>query len=92
LSHYISEKPVFEAITQGLSSQQRLLLRALAKDPTEKLLAAAYLQKHDLGSVGGIQHATKNLADLDLIEKDSDTGKWRLVDPVLPFWIKQQLE
>lgn len=88
----ISETPVFEAITQGLSSQQRLLLRALAQEPTAKLLAAAYLQKHDLGSVGGIQHATKNLADLDLIEKDRETGKWRLVDPVLPFWIKRQFE
>jgi hypothetical protein len=54
-----SEKPVFEAILQGLSPHQRLLLQALAKEPTPKLLASGYIQKHGLGSVGGVQHSSR---------------------------------
>ena len=88
----LSEKPVFEAILQGLSPHQRLLLQALAKEATPKLLASGYIQKHGLGSVGGVQHSSKQLEELDLIEKDEDTGKWRLVDPILATWLRMQTE
>ena len=87
-----SEKPVFEAIIQGLSPHQRLLLKALALEPTEKALASGYIQKHRLGSVGGMQHSTRQLADLDLIEKDEETGHWQPVDPILSVWLKRQME
>jgi hypothetical protein len=88
----LSEKPVFEAILQGLSPHQRLLLQALAKDPTPKLLASAYIQKHGLGSVGGVQHSSRQLEELDLIEKDEETGGWRLVDPILAAWLRMQMD
>jgi uncharacterized protein len=88
----LSEKPVFEAILQGLSPHQRLLLQALAKEATSKLLASGYLQKHGLGSVGGVQHSSKQLEELDLIEKDEETGGWRPVDPILAIWLRMQME
>ena len=88
----LSEKPVFEAVIQGLSPHQRLLLRALSKEPTQKLLASAYLQKHNLGSVGGVQHSAKQLEDLDLIEKDEGKAVWQLVDPVFARWLRMQVE
>ena len=88
----LSEKPVFEAIIQGLSSHQRLLLQALAKEPTQKLLANAYIRNHKLGSVGGVQHSARQLEDLDIIEKDGETGFWRIVDPVIAMWLKKQAE
>jgi hypothetical protein len=88
----LSEKPVFEAILQGLSPHQRLLLRALAKEVTPKLLASGYIQKHGLGSVGGVQHSSKQLEELDLIEKDEETGLWRPVDPILAVWLRMQME
>lgn len=87
-----SEKPVFEAIIQGLSSHQRLLLRALAQEATSKLLANAFIQKYGLGSVGGVQHSARLLEELDLIEKDEDSGCWRLVDPVFALWLTRQME
>jgi hypothetical protein len=87
-----SEKPVFEAILQGLSSHQRLLLRALAREPTKKLLASAYLRTHHLGSVGGVQHSARHLEELDLIERDEDGEYWRIVDPILALWLKHQEE
>ena len=88
----LSERPVFEATLQGLSPHQRLLLQALAREPTPKLLASGYIQKHRLGSVGGVQHSSRQLEELDLIEKDEETGRWRLVDPILAVWLRMQME
>jgi hypothetical protein len=88
----LSEKPVFEALTQTLAPHQRLLLQALAKEPTQKLLANDYIRNHRLGSVGGVQHSAKQIEDLDLIEKDEESGLWRLVDPVFAMWLKMQTE
>jgi hypothetical protein len=88
----LSEKPVFEAGVQCLSPHQRLLLQALSKEPTQKLLASSFLQKHNLGSVGGVQHSAKQMEDLDVIEKDEENGFWRLVDPVFALWLKSQRE
>jgi len=84
-----SERPVFEAIVQGLTPHQRLFLRALAIEPTDKPFASAYLQRHRLGSAGGVQHSLKQLAELDLIEK---SDLWRVVDPIVICGIKAQLE
>lgn len=84
-----SERPVFEAIIQGLSPHQRLFLRAIALEPTDKPLASAYLQRHRLGSVGGVQHSMHRLGALDLIEK---TDLWRVVDPLFIGWLKNQAQ
>lgn len=88
----LSEKVAFEATIQGLSPHQRLLLQAIAREPTPKLLASAYIQKHRLGSVGGLQYSSRQLEKLDLIEKDDASGCWRLVDPVLSMWLMRQVE
>jgi len=88
----LSEKPVFEAIIQGLSPHKRLLLQALAWEPTQKVLANEYIQRQGLGSVGGVQHSVKQLEGLDLIEKEEDSGLWKLVDPILVMWLKNQKE
>ena len=88
----LSEKPVFEAIIQGLTSQQRLLLYALAKGPTPQILSSAYLRKNNLGSIGGVQHSSKKLEELDLIEKKEESGLWGLVDPVFTLWLKSHFE
>ncbi len=88
----LSERPVFEATIQGLSPHQRLLLQALAREPTQKLLASGYIQKHGLGSVGGVQHSSRQLEELDLIEKDEEIGRWRLVDPIFAVWLRMQME
>lgn len=88
----LSERPVFEAILQTLSPHQRLLLQALAKEPTQKLLANDYIRNHRLGSVGGVQHSVRQIEDLDIIEKDQESGFWRLVDPIFAMWLKRQSE
>jgi hypothetical protein len=87
-----SEKTVFEAIIQGITSQQRLLLHALAKEPTQKILASSYIRRHNLGSIGGIQHALRQMEQLDLVEKDKQTAYWKLVDNVFAVWLTRQIE
>ncbi|HAA04514.1 MAG TPA: ATP-binding protein [Syntrophobacteraceae bacterium] len=84
-----SERPVFEAILQGLSPHQRLLVRAVALEPTGKPLANAYIRKHRLGSVGGVQHSLKYLSEMDLIERGD---QWEVVDPLLAQWLRGQVE
>jgi hypothetical protein len=83
----VSEKPVFEAILQGLSPHQRLLLKAIALESAKKVLAGGYIQRHGLGSTGGVQHSTRQLEDLDLIERREGQGPWQLVDPILAMWL-----
>ena len=85
----LSEKPVFEAILQGLSLQQKLVLRTIAVEPTGTPLAHAYIARHRLGSTGGVQHSLKQLTLLDLIEKEEE---WRVVDPVFATFLKKQGE
>jgi len=85
-----SEKPVFEAILQGLSPHQRLLLKAIALEPPRKILAGGYIQRHGLGSTGGVQHSSKQLEDLDLIERRDAPEQWKLVDPILALWLKDR--
>jgi hypothetical protein len=83
----VSEKPVFEAVLQGLSPHQRLLLKAIALEPAKKILAGGYIQRHGLGSTGGVQHSARQLEDLDLIERRGDQELWQLVDPILAMWL-----
>lgn len=90
-----AERPVFEATVQSLAPQQRLLLQAFAAEPAERPLAAAYLARHGLGSIGGVQHAVKALEQLDLIEREEPAGgkpgppgPWRLTDPMLARWLQ----
>ena len=88
----LTDKVVFEAVLSGLPPHQRLLLTTLAVEPTGKILASDYIRRHRLGSIGGIQHSTRRLEELDLIEKDEGTGRWRLVDPILEMWLKRRRE
>lgn len=87
-----SERPVFEAMMQGLTRQQCLLLYALTKEPTDKALASSYIQKHNIGSVGGIQHSLKQLEDIDLIERDKQTKQWKCTDSLFAVWVKGRTE
>ncbi len=81
----LSEKPVFEAVMQGLSLQQKLVLRTIALEPTGTPLSHTYIGKHRLGSAGGVQYSLKQLARLDLVEKEKG---WRVVDPVFAMFLR----
>jgi DNA-binding MarR family transcriptional regulator len=83
------EKPVFEAIIQGLTPQQIALLKAVAKEPSRFIMSMNYMKRHHLNSIGGIQSAAKKLEQLDCIEREQGAtgGRWRVVDPLLGRWL-----
>lgn len=85
------ERPVFEAILQGLAPRQIALLRAIAREPSSSIMSMAYTKKHDLKSIGGIQSAVKKLEELDHIEREAagKEGRWIVVDPLLARWLAQ---
>ncbi|PIV54100.1 MAG: ATP-binding protein [Elusimicrobia bacterium CG_4_10_14_0_8_um_filter_37_32] len=80
-----SEKPLFEVMIQSLAGQQIALLVALAKEPTGVPFSAAYMSKHQLGSIGGVQGAIKKLISLDYIEKSQNI--FSIVDPIFATWL-----
>ncbi|MBI5327042.1 MAG: ATP-binding protein [Deltaproteobacteria bacterium] len=82
------EKPLFEAIIQGLGIRQISLLTALAKEPTQTPFAVDYMTRHNLGSVGAVQGAVKKLERLDYIERID--AVYRVVDPILAVWLKKR--
>lgn len=85
-----AEEPVFEAMILGLPAQQRLVLRALAREATNRAVAKEYVMRHDLGSTTGINHSLKQLDRLDYIERNKESGMWRVVDPLFAAWLKQR--
>ena len=83
-------KPYFEALIHPLPPQQRLVLRAIALEPTDKLMAKDYMRKHNLGSTAAITLAIKQLSTLDHIEENLN-GVWSVVDPIFGQWMNSQI-
>jgi hypothetical protein len=83
------EAPDFEGIWSGLTLIQRSLLKAIAQEPTVSPYAREFLERYRL-SVGGTQGAMNILLSRDLIEKD-DEGRYRLTDPVMGMWLRENL-
>ena len=81
-----SERPVFEAVLQGLSLQQIRVLKTIAREPVDKPLANDYLGRNRLGSPTGVRHSLKHLEVLDLVEK-SNNHIWQIVDPLMARYL-----
>ncbi|KAF0124033.1 MAG: ribosome assembly protein 4 (RSA4) [Elusimicrobia bacterium] len=84
----LEEAPLFELMLQALRPRQIALLYAIAKESTQTPFAAAYLTRHRLGSLGGVQAAIKKLPELDYLEKTS--AGWKVVDPIFARWLRQK--
>lgn len=84
------ERAVFESKVEGLSLQQRLVLKALAREATSNAASRDYTRRHDLGSVTGINYSVKQLEKLDFIEQDKESGAWEVVDPIFSIWLSRR--
>jgi hypothetical protein len=94
---------VDEAITRVLRSEhnhfvqlwdeapraQRLLLVALAEEPTSSLYAAAYHERHELPPNPTLQTALNGLLRKELVGRDRD-GDYRLIEPFLAEWLLRE--
>jgi AAA+ ATPase superfamily predicted ATPase len=81
------ERPMYEAMLQILAPQQIKLLSALSEEPTDKPYSTEYMNRYNLGSIGGVQGAIKRLIGLDYIEKRN--GILHVVDTVFGHWLRQ---
>ena len=79
----------FEGLLQGLTPAQKLLLKALAKEPTGEVLAANYIAKWRIGSVGGIRNSLDRLIELDYVSREQDSIV-RVVDPLFAAWLRKK--
>lgn len=84
----LEETPLFELMLQALRPRQIALLHAIAKEATKAPFATAYLTRHRLGSLGGVQAAIKKLPEMDYLEKTS--AGWKVVDPIFAHWLRQK--
>lgn len=80
-----SETPDFQAHWEGLTSVQRLLLKALALAPNSIPYSKDFLKRFEL-SLGGVQKALEVLLKRDLVEK-TESGVV-LTDPVMASWLR----
>ena len=78
--------PLFEASITGLSTGQKKLLAALAKEPSASILGSEFLARHALGAASSMQKARDALIDLDLIFREADQP-WNVTDPGLRDWL-----
>ncbi len=85
-----SEKALFETILRGLTAKQIGILRAIAKEPTQRLFAAEFMTRHNLKSTGGIQRGLKVLTGEDLIERHPSEGTWNVIDPLFRQWLVEK--
>ncbi len=80
-----SENAHFSVLWERASKAQRLMLEALAVDPGQPALSAAYRRKHDLPGPSTVQRALEALVADELAERHGDG--YRIAEPFLAEWI-----
>lgn len=81
-----NERYGYQAIVQSLSAAHLKFLCAISSQPFAQITSSDFLQKHGL-SLGGVQHATRHLRDMDIIEKINEG--WTVVDPIFEDWLRR---
>jgi hypothetical protein len=80
-----SENAHFSVLWERASKAQRLMLEALAVDPGQPALSAAYRRKHNLPGPSTVQRALEALLADELAERHDDG--YRIAEPFLSEWI-----
>ena len=85
----MEDKPVAAARVVGLAASQRALLRAIANadEGVQHPVSHEFLSPIRLATSTG-NRAKEVLEQDDLIRQEND-GRWRLVDPVLAFYLRR---
>jgi uncharacterized protein len=65
---------------------QRLLLLALADEPTGSIYAADYAERHELPEKPALQRAGGALVSKEIVARDED-GVYRIVEPFFADWL-----
>jgi hypothetical protein len=68
---------------------QRLLMLALANEPTNSVYSAGYRERHELPATPTLQTALDGLIRKEIVGRGSDT-EYRIVEPFLPAWLRRE--
>ena len=74
------------SIYDALSPQARMLLEAVAAEPTKHPMAGGYMSRHKLTTAGTVRKSLTTLVNGDHIASD-ENGLISLTDPLLTRWL-----
>jgi uncharacterized protein len=86
-----SEHNHFAKLWDDAPHAQRLLMLALAEEPTRSLYAADYSERHDLPPKPALQRAIGALVSKEITARD-EAGAYRIVEPFLADWLLGEQE
>jgi hypothetical protein len=84
-----SEHNHFVQIWDEAPGSQRLVLLALATEPTRGVYAAAYRERHDLPPAPTLQTALAALVRKEIVGRD-DAGAYRVIEPFFAEWLLRE--
>jgi uncharacterized protein len=84
-----SEHNHFTKIWEDATHNERLVLLALAEEPSARLYSAGYQARHELPSSTYVQRAVRGLAKDDVIAK-TEPGGYVLIEPFLADWLRRE--
>ncbi len=84
-----SESNHLSQLWDEASGPQRLLMLALADEPTESVYSASYHERHELPATPTLQTALNGLIKKEIVGRSQEDG-YRIVEPFLPEWLRRE--
>jgi len=84
-----SEHNHFAQIWDDAPYPQRLVLLALAEEPTRSIYAAGYHERHELPATPTLQTALNALIRKELVGR-GDAREYRIIEPFLAEWLERE--
>jgi uncharacterized protein len=85
-----SEHNHFAQLWDDAPRPQRLLLLALAEEPTRGVYAAEYHARHELPATPTLQTALAGLIRKELVGRAEGGGEYRVIEPFLAEWLLRE--
>ena len=84
-----SEHNHFANLWDDATQPQRLLLVALAQEPSSAVYSGSYHARHELPSNPSLQRALGGLVRKEIVGKNDD-GRYSIIEPFLAEWLRRE--
>jgi len=84
-----SEHNHFAQLWDDAPHPQRLLMQALAAEPTDGVYSAGYHERHELPANPTLQTALRALINKEMVGRDA-AGDYRVIEPFLAQWLLRE--